>query len=99
MPRVGLTIRVLGVAAVLVAALGLGLFLGTPDTAFAQEDTTTTVVDDSSTPSTVVDDHSTDTTVDQSTDRQEDGDRSAPADDDCGDRADDGSATESSSAG
>lgn len=86
MPRERLTIRVLGVAAMLVAALGLGVFMGAPDTAIAQEDTTTTVVEDDS----------TDTTVDESAEETEETDRPARDDHDCGDRSDEGSSEESS---
>lgn len=89
MPRERPTIRVLGVAAMLVAALGLGVFLGTPDAAVAQEDSTTTVVEEDS----------TDATVDESTDESEETNRSARADHDCGDRDEDGASDESSSSG
>lgn len=78
MPRERPTIRVLAAAAMLVAALGLGLFLGAPDTAVAQEDTTITVVEEDS----------TDTTVDESTEETEETDRSARGDHECGDRSD-----------
>lgn len=86
MPRERLTIRVLGVAALLVAALGLGVFLGSPNAAVAQEDTTTTVLEN----------ESTDTTVTESTEESDETDRPARADHDCGDRSD-GSSYEDSS--
>ena len=97
MPRDRLTIRALGVAALLVAVLGLGMFFGAPNTAVAQEDPTTTVAQDNSTDTTVVEDDSTDGTVDESTDESEERDAAARGDHDCGDRSDGGSSEESSS--
>jgi hypothetical protein len=87
MPRERFTIRALGIAALIVAALGLGMVLGVPDMAVAQEDTTTTVVEDDS----------TDTTVDESTEESEEAERPARGDHDCGDRSDEKSSDDSSS--
>lgn len=96
MPRERLAVRVLGVAAILVAAIGLGMFLGTPDAAVAQDDsTTTTVVEDDSTATTVVEDDSTDSTAPDSTDESSNTDRPAPGDPDCDHGSDAGSSTES----
>jgi hypothetical protein len=78
--------RMLGVTAMLVAALGLGVFVGAPEAAQAQEDTTTT------TPT----EDTTDTTVDDSSDSATETDRPARGDHDCGDRAESGSTDDSS---
>ena len=85
MPRERFTVRALGVTAMLVVALGLGIFLSVPDAAIAQEDTTTTVVDSDST-----------TTVDESTEGSDEVERPERGDHDCGDRSDDGSLDDSS---
>lgn len=85
MPVAGTTFRVLGVAALLVVALGLGVFLGAPEAAVAQEDTTTT---------TVVQDDSTETTVDESRSESEES-RPDRGDHDCGPDSEEGSSEDS----
>jgi hypothetical protein len=86
MPERKPLMRVLGVTAMLVAALGLGVVLGTPGTAAAQEDTTATTTADT-----------TETTVDESTDQSTETERPARGDHDCGDRAGDGASDDASS--
>lgn len=86
MPERRRTLRVLAVTAMLSAAVGLGAIVGSPGTAVAQEDTT----------STTSADETTETTVEESTDRSSETDRPARGDHDCGDRAADGSTGDSS---
>jgi hypothetical protein len=70
----------------LSAAVGLGAIVGSPGTAVAQEDTT----------STTSADETTETTVDESTEQSGEADRPARGDHDCGDRAGEGSTGDSS---
>ena len=84
MPRERFTFRALGMAAMLVVALGLGVFLSAPKAAVAQEDTTTVVENDSA------------TTVDGSTEGSDEVEDTERGDHDCGDRSDDASLDDSS---
>lgn len=85
MSRERYPVRALGVAVLLVAALGLGLFLGAP-VAVAQEDPSTTVLEDDL----------TETTVTESGDKFGETEDSTSGDHDCGDRAKEQSSVDSS---
>lgn len=93
MPQRRRSLRVMGVTAMLAAALGLGVFVVTPGTAVAQEDTTSTTSADETTETTVADS----TEPSGETERSSETERPARGDHDCGDRAGDGSTEDASS--
>lgn len=91
MPERRRTLRMLGITAMLAGALGLGVFVVTPGTAVAQEETSSTTVADETTETTVSD------STEPSSEQPSDNERPARGDHDCGDRAGDGATDGASS--